>query len=269
MRLFALMMLLFASLGFASNGMANPYADALPAWQQTLNDFVDDQGRIDFHALSKDTSSLDVFVDAVAKVSPRSNPDLFSTSEEVLSYHINAYNALAMRGVIERDIPDNFSSLLKRASFFKFRSVVIGGKKTNLYDYENKVIRPLGEARMHFVLNCMVVDCPPLLKKVYKPATLEADLQSATLAFFNNEKYVQINDAKQEVWLSRLLKFYTEDYVSSGKKRDLIGYVNQYREQAIPQNFKVKFLSYDWTVNQQPEPFASKVVLLEADANGA
>jgi len=133
---------------FTLNAQAqnNPYQEALGDWAATLERFVDDQGRTDFIALSKDTSQLQRFVDAVGRVSPQSHPELFPSSEEVLAYHINTYNALAMKGVIERDIPKNFSSLFKRASFFKFRRVVIGGKKTNLYDYENKVIRPLGDA---------------------------------------------------------------------------------------------------------------------------
>ena len=49
------------------------------------------------------------------------------------------------------------------------------------------------------------------------------------------------------------MKFYTKDYVASGKKQDLIAYVNQYREDAIPADYKVKFLKYDWTINQAPK----------------
>lgn len=244
-----------------SMAQANPYINALPAWAETLERFVDNDGRIDFAELSKDTSRLDEFVEAVAKVSPENNPELFDTPAEVLAYHINSYNALAMSGVIDRGIPKDFSSLLKRASFFKFRGVTIGSKRTNLYDYENKVIRPLNEPRVHFVLNCMVVDCPRLPNKVFTADTLEQDLQTATLEFFNNQKYIQVNDTKKQAWLSRLMKFYTEDYVPSGDKQALISYVNQYREQAIPQVYKVKFLDYNWTINQQPAPFVSKVVV--------
>ena len=243
----------------ANLAQANAYTTALPAWAETLERFVDEDGRINFIELAKDTSRLDEFVEAVGQVSPENNPELFSTSSEVLAYHINSYNALAMKGVIERDIPKNFSSLLKRASFFKFRGVTIGTKRTNLYDYENKVIRPLGEARVHFVLNCMVVDCPRLPNTVFTADNLEQDLQAATVEFFNNQKYIQVNDDKKQAWLSRLMKFYTKDYVPTGDKQALISYVNQYREQAIPQAYKVKFLDYDWTINQQPMPFVSIV----------
>ena len=229
----------------------NPYLNQMPQWQKVLEQYVDEEGRVDFINLSKNTTELDAFVDAIALVSPANNPELFDTQSKVLAYHANAYNALAMKGVIDRNIPKNFSSLVKRASFFKFRKVTIGGKKTDLYNYENKVIRPLGEARMHFVLNCMVKDCPRLPRTPFIAERLEQDLQSAAVEFFNKEKHIQIDHEKQELRLSGIMKFYTKDYVASGKKQDLLEYVNQFREVNVPNNYKVKFIKYDWTINQQ------------------
>lgn len=241
--------LLHSMFGFAQS---NPYQETLADWAKTLEHYVDEQGRTNFLGLAGDTSQLQRFVDAIGEVSPSSHPELFDTREKELAFHINAYNALAMKGVIERDIPKHLNSLIRRASFFKFRSVLIGGKKTNLYDYENKVIRPLGEARVHYVLNCMVVDCPRLPKKVFVPETLEQDLQVAAKEFFNKPKHIEIDESKMRVYLSGIMKFYTKDYVASGKKQDLIAYVNQFREQPIPETYKVKFLDYDWTINQSP-----------------
>jgi len=247
--LLALIFLTQVSLVKASD---NVYLDALPAWQMTLSEYVDKQGRTDFTKLASKQEDLAKFVDAIGQISPASHPDLFTTKAEILSYHINAYNALAMSGVIERGIPTDFNSLWKRASFFKFRKILIGGKKTNLYDYENKVIRKLEEPRIHFVLNCMVKDCPRLPQTVFKPETLESDLQEAAIEFFNKEKHIQINADKENVALSGIMKFYTKDYVASGKKQDLVAYVNQYRKEKIPENFKVTFIDYDWSINQQP-----------------
>ncbi len=247
-----LITLLFLAFSSSAQAINNPYLDTLSDWAETLERFVDEEGRTDFIGLSKDTSQLQRFVDAIAQISPESAPELFPSEAEVLAYHVNAYNALAMKGVIEKNIPDNFSSLLKRALFFKFRSVVIGGKKTNLYDYENRVIRPLGEARMHFVLNCMVVDCPLLPRTVFTAETLEKDLESAAISFFSKPKHIKIDVDKKKVYLSAILKFYTKDYVESGKKQDLVEYVNQFRSDKIPQDYKVNYLDYDWTINQQP-----------------
>jgi len=213
--------ILGSSLVLASQASANNvYEEQLPKWANVLDRFVDEQGQIDFVGLSQDTEDLKAFVSAVGEVSPSANPDLFDSQEKVLAYHANAYNAL-------------------------------GGKKTDLYTYENKVIRPIGESRMHFILNCMVKDCPRLPRKPFVAQTLEQDLQTAAVEFFNKDKHILVDDAEQVLRLSGIMKFYTKDYVASGKKQDLVGYVNQFREDKISDEYKVKFIKYDWTINKQ------------------
>ena len=84
-----------------------------------LTRFVDDAGRTDFEGLAQDHDALIRYVEWLAKHGPRSTPAEFASAEAVLVYHINAYNALAMDGVIERGIPRNFSNFFKRAGFFR------------------------------------------------------------------------------------------------------------------------------------------------------
>ena len=48
----------------------------------------------------------------------------------------------------------------------------VGGKTISLYKLENDVIRPLGEERVHFALNCMVVSCPRLPRAAFSAAAL-------------------------------------------------------------------------------------------------
>lgn len=228
------------------------YQTALASWSRTLQLYVDEQGRTDFLALASDNDDLRQFVSFVESTSPASHPDLFATEDEVLAYHINAYNALAMYGVINEDIPSDFDGFFKRLSFFKLRSVVIGGKKTSLYDYENKVIRPLQEPRVHFALNCMVRDCPRLPQEVFQADMLEQQLDTAAQEFFNKDKHIRIDADKRTVFVSKILDFYTEDFVTSGKVSDLTEYVNRYAKMMVPESYRVKFIDYNWTINQQP-----------------
>ena len=249
-------LLLFALCSAQSVRADNVYHDALPGWASILSTFVDTQGRTDFTGLSQSTQGmrhLRAFAAAIGEVSPTSNPELFPQRNDVLSYHINAYNALAMLGVIERDIPAGFTSFVSRASFFRFRTIHIGGRDTNLYDYENKVIRPLQEPRAHFALNCMVRDCPRLPQKVFTSELLDEQLDLLTREFFAKERHLRIDLDKRTVYVSSILKFYTEDFVSSGRKNDLPQYINKYLDTPIPPDFKVKFIPYDWRINQQPE----------------
>ncbi|MGR8947728.1 MAG: DUF547 domain-containing protein [Gammaproteobacteria bacterium] len=228
------------------------YDQAIAAWDKVLKEFVDAQGRTDFKTLATKRDEIDFVVSIIANFGPKSNPEYFDSDEKILAYHINTYNVLAMHGVIEEGIPEAFNSFFKRAGFFRFRKVTLDGETTNLYDYENKVIRKFNEPRIHFALNCMVKDCPRLPQTAFRPETLEAQLEDAAREFFSKDVHFFRNEKKSEVWVSEILDFYTEDFAKSGKRNDLIPYLNRYVAPPVPGDWRVKFIDYDWTVNQQP-----------------
>ena len=233
----------------AATAIANdPAAD----WARVLQQYVDEHGRVDFHALEGDRGPLDRYVAWLATHGPRSTPSGFPNQQAVLAYHVNAYNALAMHGVLERGIPEDFSSFFKRARFFRFRGIVVDGGKSNLYDYENDVIRPLDDARVHFALNCMVRDCPRLPREPFTAGRLNEQLEAATREFLNSDKHVRVDETRRILHLSAILDFYTEDFVASGRAEDLPAYVNRYRETTIEPGLEVRFMDYDWTVNVIP-----------------
>ncbi len=227
------------------------YQQAMAQWTIVLETVVDDAGKIDFIGLKAAPSALNKVVAFIAKVSPATHPELFPTKDAILAYHLNAYNALAMHGVVAKDIPNDFASFLRRVLFFKFHTITIGGQQTSLYDYENDVIRPLGDARVHFALNCMVRDCPRLPKQPFSTALLQQQLNMATIEFFNKPKHLRVDNEKETIYLSEILDFYTDDFVTSGETADLITYINQFRNEAIPLHYHIEFIDYDWTVNQQ------------------
>ena len=227
-------------------------AEALDLWSNVLTRFVDEQGRTDFDALAADRNALDQFVAYVERVSPATAPELFPRRADVLAYHLNAYNALAMRGVIDEGITEGFTSFFKRQLFFRFRKVTVGGRSMSLSAYENDVIRPLGEPRVHFALNCMVRSCPRLPQTAFSAEELEAQLEAAAREFLNDPRNVRVDAPAREVWLSAILDFYTEDFAADGKRESLIEYVNRYRDERIDPSFVVKFITYDWTLNRQP-----------------
>ena len=251
----------FLALGliaFLSTATAVPATDHPPAamtnrdwealWTKVLSRHVDEDGRIDFAGLGANRSDLDRVVAFVAAIDPGSAPDRFASRQSRLAYYVNAYNALAMHGVLEAGVPNGLGGL-RKFSFFYFRTFTIGGQSISLYDFENKIIRPLGEERVHFALNCMVVSCPRLPRHAFAPDPLDSQLDAAARAFIGEDRNVHLDPARREVWLSAIFDFYTEDFL--GKSPNLMGYVNRYRAAPIPEDFKVRFLEYDWTVNNR------------------
>jgi hypothetical protein len=227
-------------------------AEALGLWSNVLNRFVDEQGRTDLDALAADRNALDEFVAYVERVSPATAPELFPRRADVLAYHLNAYNALVMRGVLDEGVTDGFTSFFKRQRFFRLRRVTVGGRSMSLSAYENEVIRPLGEPRVHFALNCLVRSCPRLPQTAFSADELEAQLEAAAREFLNDPRNVRVDAAAREVWLSAIFDFYTEDFAADGRRESLIAYVNRYRDDPIDPRFAVKFIPYDWTLNSQP-----------------
>lgn len=223
-------------------------SDPYQPWARVLTKFVNERGEVDFHALAQDRADLDAFVDYVARVSPRSAPDLFPGKAAKLAYYLNGYNALAMFNVIDSGIPTSLTGLTK-VRFFGFRRFPIGGERMSLYALENDVIRPFGDERVHFALNCMSVGCPRLPRKPFLADRLNQQLDGETRQFFSETRNLQVLPDHRLVRVSSILKFYTEDFLA--KDRTLIAYINEYANTKVPDDFHVEFIDYDWTVNSQ------------------
>jgi Protein of unknown function, DUF547 len=222
-------------------------------WTKVLARNVDDTGHIAFDALSRDHADLDRVVAFIAAVDPVSQPHRFPDRQSRLAFYINAYNALAMYGVVQAGVPESLGGLTK-FTFFYLRTFTIGEQSISLYKFENDVIRPLGEERVHFALNCMVVSCPRLPRVAFSAPSLDAQLDTGARTFIGENRNVRIDHARREVSLSAIFDFYTPDFLAHAPS--LIAYVNRYRPAPVPADFKVRFLGYDWTVNHRKWSFA-------------
>ena len=221
--------------------------DALAAWSRVLYRFVDERGKIDFSGVAANRGDLDAYVSWIAQVSPTSSPAEFSESGATLAYYVNAYNALALYNVIAAGIPPELSSIKVR--FFYRDRLLMGGAWISLYALENRLIRPLGEPRVHFALNCMVRRCPRLPRYPFDAGELDAQLDSAARLFFSEERNVRLDPGRRTVRFSEILRFYTKDFLR--KAPSLIAYANLYRVEKIPLDWSVEFIPYDWTLNRQ------------------
>ena len=215
----------------------------------TLGRRVDEQGRVDFRGIAADRGPLEIVVAGIARTAPNNAPGDFPTRGDVLAFHINAYNALAMYNVVRSGIPERLS-LLERVDFYKLTRFVVGGRAISLYDYENDVIRPLGEERVHFALNCMARSCPRLPRGPFTGETLDGELDAATRVFLAEPRNVQLDPARRVLRLSSIFRFYAEDFLK--RAPSLTAWINRYRTEPIPGDYRVEFTEYDWTINAQP-----------------
>lgn len=119
----------------APRGPSAGLALAEAAWARVLARHVDERDRIDFAGIAAAPEDLDSYVSYVGAVSPK-QPDAFPTREAKRAYFLNAYNALAMYGVIQSGIPESLGSIKFR--FFYRNRFVMGAERISLFKLEGR-----------------------------------------------------------------------------------------------------------------------------------
>jgi hypothetical protein len=153
-----------------------------------------------------------------------------------------------MYDVIQSGMPPDLDDVKVR--FFYRNRLLVGGQRISLYDLENKVIRPLGEPRVHFALNCMVRGCPRLPREPFRTEELGRQLDAAAHEFLNEKRNVDLVDEKRIAYVSMILNWYEPDFLKTASS--LAAYINRYRSEApIPAGWEIRFIPYDWTLNAQ------------------
>ncbi len=222
--------------------------DPFGSWTEVLKEYVDDEGAVDFHRLALDPRKLEAYVNDIANRGPKTKPADFATPEARLAHYINAYNALSMFTVLASDIPETNAGF-KKVRFFYFKKLQIDGERMSLADYENKIIRKLGDPRVHFALNCMAVSCPRLPRVPFTAERINEQLESETKKFFAEPRNLTIDAEKKTVLTSEILDFFPEDFLV--KAPTVHAYISNYSDRPVPSDFKLKYFDYDWTINSQ------------------
>lgn len=245
--------ILAVTLGMAARGSHVKVPEGPPiseeeanaAWGRVLETHVDERGRVDFEGLSNDLGDIETYLRWVGSADESRMGD-----DERLAFHINAYNALAMYNVIRQGFPEDFETLLDKVRFFYLPKHEIGGRWVSLYDFENDVIRPESDARIHHALNCMAKGCPRLPQEPFTGENLQSELDRETGQFFNEERNVRVDDGSRTVHVTELMDLYTDDYLAAAPT--LAAYVNEWREEPVPEGYDLEFIPYDWSLNRQP-----------------
>jgi len=175
------------------------------------------------------------------------NISVFESDEtNYQAFWINAYNLAVIKGVIE-NYPTN--SPLNHDGFFDKTTYRLGGKEITLNDIEHKLLRAkFKDPRFHFVLVCGAIGCPPLISQVYLPNTLEIQLETQTKKALNGN-FLKVNVKKKRVEGSEILKWYKEDFTMNNGTE--IDFINAYREEKIPTDYKLTYFPYNWNLNKQ------------------
>lgn len=217
-------------------------------FQAVISQHVID-GSVDYAAI-KDDSNYQSYISLLASRSQ------FKNSIDELSYWINAYNALAIKGILDGRSPESFFG---KIGYFYNAEYKVNGITTNLYDMEHDIIIPLGEPRIHFALNCASASCPRLNDMVYREERLEQQLEQAAIDFINNKTLNRFDIQTKTARISKIFDWFEDDFARhSGTLQNYLAlYVTDQKISNALANgeFKIEYLEYDWSLNGiPPEP---------------
>lgn len=205
-------------------------------YDQLLKSYVTD-GKVDYEGIKGD-AQLGALVAQVADLKP-----VKEKSNDAKAFYINAYNLLVISSAA-----DNYplGSVQQVSGFFDRNKVRVAGKKYTLNGFEKDFIfKKYSDPRLHFVLVCGALGCPPITDFAYQADNLENQLDVQTTAAINDPNFIRVSGSKAS--LSKIFQWYNNDF--GGGKKDVLNYINRFRTNAIPTSSSIAYYDYDWSIN--------------------
>ncbi len=173
------------------------------------------------------------------------NPNHLNRNEK-LAFYINAYNYFAIKIVVDhwpvegiKDIGSLFRPVWKKTAGN------INGQAITLDQIEHKILRPMGEERIHFAIVCSSMSCPDLRGEIYTAEKLEQQLEDQVKLFLANDtKGATVKNGK--LYLSEIFDWFEQDFEPAG----VIGFIGAYRSE-IKSYSDYETLDYNWLLNTQ------------------
>lgn len=214
-------------------------------FDRLLKEHVGEDGLVDYSGLRADRAELQAYLDSLAGFNPHDS--IASTGNDRKAYWINAYNAITLAGILRFYPVDSVRDL---AGFWDNVLTNCGGRIVSLNDIEHRILRPMGDPRIHAAITCASMGCPVLRRGAYSGARLDAELDEACREFLADTRRNRFDDREQRAWLSRIFDWFGADF-GVEPYGGVRGFVRRY---ALPRewlagDFPISFLDYDWSLN--------------------
>ncbi len=259
---------LLLTLCLAAGFMSQAWAFDHQPWDQLLKKHVRwiNQGvasQVDYAGFQKDAAQFNQYLTDLAGVS---QSDFNGWSRDAqLAFLINAYNAFTIQLVLTR-YPD-VKSIKDLGSVFqspwKKRFFTLLGKERHLDEIEHDMIRKPGvydEPRIHVAVVCASIGCPALRDEAFAAIQLDRQLEDSLRRFLSDKSRNRYDSNSGALEVSKIFDWYEEDFSKGyggftsprtvfGKYADLLANRPEDRQRIRSGEVPIKFLNYDWTLN--------------------
>ncbi len=273
----ALLISLAALSVTAQNTFGEPKFDHTHALFDSVPQKHVKKGLVNYRALLKDRKYLHRYLAAIGKV--KWDDYTGWTRNQKLALWINAYNALTIE-VILRHYPIGKPNPVSPYPEHSIRHIdevwskpiwKVTGKLYNLDHIEHEIMRKeLKEPRIHFVIVCASIGCPLLENRSFPAETLEQRLEAAADNSINRDGKVRVDVENETVWFPMIFDWFGEDFIDShtdtslfeGRtkiEKGLLSFIykrvtGKKKEMKRKNKFSIKYISYDWGLNEQTGP---------------
>ena len=225
-------------------------------WDALLRKYVDADGLVNYRSWKAeitDQQQLDSYINHLSSASLNQR----ASSAAKLAFWINAYNAVTIKGIL-REYPTssirNHTAKLYGYNIWKDLKLQVDGSAYSLDDIEHKLLRKMGEPRIHFAIVCASVGCPRLLNEAYTAEALNDQLTRNAKVFFQLKRNFSVDSSSRTVYLSSILDWFGADFGANtqAQLKAIAPYAPQSSRQLLESgSVRVKYLSYDWALNDQ------------------
>lgn len=208
-----------------------------------LQKYVDDQGFVDYQSLKKNESKLDDYLAYLNKTSPKKD---WSANKEK-AFWINAYNAYTLKIILENYPVKSITKInYDGKNAWKTPFVKVGGTTYTLDHVEHEILRKkFKDPRIHVGVNCASGSCPKLGNFAFTENNIDSELDRLMKEFINDPTRNRLNGKKAEI--SEIFNWFQGDFTTNGSS--VIDYINRYANEPLDAKAKIKYLTYDWSLN--------------------
>jgi hypothetical protein len=240
--------LLSSLFAFTGEPVTVPPSINHDAWDKLLVKYVKESGLVayaEWKANQADLKQLDQYLAQFAKT-----PATPATGYDKAASLINLYNALAVRTILENYPTDSIQSLPKP---FNAKRLEVGGKKVSLNDIEHGALRPLIGYRAHAVIVCAARSCPPLQRFAYREDKLNAEIDTAYLAWLGRNDLNRFLPNEKKVEISSIFNWFKADFEKAGGTKEVLAKhaPENARDFLGSGDYEIIYLPYNWGLNDQ------------------
>ncbi len=218
------------------------------AWNGLLKRYVNERGLVAYGPWKANKGDLKALDDYLGQFAPKATTP--AKGDELVASAINAYNAFAIRWILEnyptesiQELPDSFSR----------EAHEIGGQKVSLNDLEHGTVQKLIGWRTHAALVCCARSCPPLQRFAFTAARLKDQVDSAYRAWLSRPDLNKFQPNEHKAEISSIFKWYEDDFKDDGEVKKVLARYAPEEDQSFLKggDYKIDYLPYHWGLNDQ------------------